>query len=523
MLTKGAMKVYDSLKVSIPTEELNMSLLLDRNLLKAVKGKPKKNPTIKNTSTHKSQKINKSKKNLKNAIVRKRNGIENSACYIGLSSKSHDVYDFEETQDNSEVFIKPDFKRFRNQIEEIKNVDKNPDRVVDSKDHLDSLGLQILPSDTPSVSDLPTKKSNKQENITKKKCMIMGRIFKNSAKPQIEDLRDIAEADNAKLVEDFVSNCVDPMTEKPLVPKPMMTPEELDLAFDRLVNGEPHVMRKQENLTVSSSVGKLDKVVSKRRTKTKTKKRSNDNSDSSDDEFNIIKSLRRRSNKKNVKTEDNCINLEQELKECMGVASRKSQRKCTSGKQNVLVEYWSSDESIFEALIGSQANISESIRNDNISNQIAVELLPAPKEIAKSEALESMDKSDNIIPQKEAENNKRTENIAPKNTEGTASKKVENLKVIDPLSVVSSNRRKRAAANPLYHWSSSSEDESCDLIEIKPIRDEIYNDGDRPIQHGWIVGDSPKKLVTMLAQAKGKKFDADGVKEQVRKRTHQFS
>lgn len=82
-------------------------------------------------------------------------------------------------------------------------------------------------------------------------------------------------------------------------------------------------------------------------------------------------------------------------------------------------------------------------------------------------------------------------------------------------------RRKRTAANPLYHWSSSSEDESQDLIEIKPIReDEEEFEDDRPIQHGWIVGESPKKLVTMLAQAKGKKLtDIDCVKEQGKKRT----
>lgn len=84
---------------------------------------------------------------------------------------------------------------------------------------------------------------------------------------------------------------------------------------------------------------------------------------------------------------------------------------------------------------------------------------------------------------------------------------------------VASNRRKRTAPNPLYHWSSSSDDEMQGLVEVKPIRDELDDDEeedeDRPVQHGWIVGDSPKKLVTMLAQAKGsKKIDADCVKEQ---------
>lgn len=61
-------------------------------------------------------------------------------------------------------------------------------------------------------------------------------------------------------------------------------------------------------------------------------------------------------------------------------------------------------------------------------------------------------------------------------------------------------RRKRKASEMLYYWSSSSDE---DFGRIKP-RDDNFDD-DNLEQHGWIVGDSHKKLVTLLAHAKGKK------------------
>lgn len=73
-------------------------------------------------------------------------------------------------------------------------------------------------------------------------------------------------------------------------------------------------------------------------------------------------------------------------------------------------------------------------------------------------------------------------------------------------------RRKRIASEMLYYWSSSSDEE---FGRIKPR--ENYND-DNLEQHGWIVGDSHKKLVTLLAHAKGKKIEDCGVKEAIHKK-----
>lgn len=74
------------------------------------------------------------------------------------------------------------------------------------------------------------------------------------------------------------------------------------------------------------------------------------------------------------------------------------------------------------------------------------------------------------------------------------------------------SRRKRMASEMLYYWSSSSDEE---FGRIKPR--ENYDD-DNLEQHGWIVGDSHKKLVTLLAHAKGKKIEDCGVKEAIHKK-----
>ncbi|XP_078042889.1 uncharacterized protein LOC144473143 isoform X2 [Augochlora pura] len=63
---------------------------------------------------------------------------------------------------------------------------------------------------------------------------------------------------------------------------------------------------------------------------------------------------------------------------------------------------------------------------------------------------------------------------------------------------VAIGRRKRAAANQLYYWSSSSDEE--EILEMVPTVEE--EEDDRQEQHGWIVGDSHKRMITMLAMEK---------------------
>ncbi|XP_076298766.1 uncharacterized protein LOC143217918 isoform X2 [Lasioglossum baleicum] len=63
---------------------------------------------------------------------------------------------------------------------------------------------------------------------------------------------------------------------------------------------------------------------------------------------------------------------------------------------------------------------------------------------------------------------------------------------------VAIGRRKRAAVNQLYYWSSSSDEE--EILEVVPAVEE--EEDDRQEQHGWIVGDSHKRMITMLAMEK---------------------
>lgn len=66
---------------------------------------------------------------------------------------------------------------------------------------------------------------------------------------------------------------------------------------------------------------------------------------------------------------------------------------------------------------------------------------------------------------------------------------------------VAIGRRKRSAALQLYYWSSSSDEEDAPELVLVPEEEE----DDRQEQHGWIVGDSHKRMITMLAMEKQQK------------------
>lgn len=540
IITKGARKVFEGLKVSIPTEELNLEEVLncspkckkiDIQMLQHISDdqsvpevifphKPLRN-------IRKSKPVKKSQvgSNLLFKIKKKKSSLSpgnpTNSKQDNENSKSIDVYDFEETQDNTDIFTKPDFRAFRN-----KKFNDNIEQESDTEsrdDYLDPFVAAEPESITSSLSSSSSvRKSKAQENITKKKCMIMGRIFKNQAKSKMEDIdeemRDIPMIENDELVENYVASCKIIKEEV----KPKLSQHEINQLFDKLLEHKETEL--EENGMIKPIVKKVDKEKDKKgiekRKKLKNRKRARTNSESTDDEFNLNKS-NKRIYRKNGKVEDNSINLEQELKECIGVASRKSQRKCTSGKQNVLVEYWSSDESQFEALLETQRIEHKAKSNPIETKRFELEKATEEKLVHIKKTETEFEKVPNIM--KPPPRPKKKPNSKKKHS---AEKKDKTLNIhvskdVLKTNQVGVNRRKRAAANPLYHWSSSSEDESQDLIEIKPLReDEEEFEDDRPIQHGWIVGESPKKLVTMLAQAKGKKLtEIDCVKEQGKKRT----
>ncbi|KAH1024823.1 uncharacterized protein LOC109533104 isoform X1 [Dendroctonus ponderosae] len=492
--TKGARKVYEGLKVSIPTDDLNLDLLntskrSEFNSVAPAEDKVEQQSPSKPRSTRKSKPVKKSQVGSKLLFK------VNKALCSSVPKEQEKLRLIDETLDSANV------------SESAYDFPKTPsERNTNEESHLgsdnDSSGYpDFIQEDVKSISS-SSSVSTKQpevapENITKKKYQIMGKIFKNAAKSKMEDIDEdlrnipeIPEMDNLELVENYVRSCQ--RVQSPYLPlpppppleelpkKPKMSEEEMNILFDRLVGKETNETKPEK--TPKSQKPKPSEP-KKRNGKVKSRKRGRCNSGSSDDEFNISRTTKKRSNRKNNQ-EDSGINLELELKECIGVASRKSQRTCTSGKQNILLEYWSSDEEAFEAMLEShkipvhnQEEKRKASEAAKLSRKVPVKKKPVPVRKPKP----------------------------PSSTDSTGT-------------TTASNRRKRAAANPLYHWSSSSEDESQSLIEIKPIREE-YDEDDRPVQHGWIVGDSPKKLVTMLALTKGKKTDFDSVKEQGRKRT----
>lgn len=64
------------------------------------------------------------------------------------------------------------------------------------------------------------------------------------------------------------------------------------------------------------------------------------------------------------------------------------------------------------------------------------------------------------------------------------------------------NRTKRHSSEKLYYWSSSSSESDQEQADTADGDNEDSVVPHQPEQHGWIVGDSHKKLVTLLAHAK---------------------
>lgn len=549
MLTKGAMKVFEGLKVSIPMEDLDLSGVLQCKLAaKNVKSNIGKNhqsndnvyneivtfePTQNKIKEHTKllqSKMKECKSKLtkigckvkdKRCLKKTQNQITKSYKQVCKDDdlKNYDVYDFEETQDNSDILKVNSLSQYRtfiNQVTETEcSIEKSNEKQTESKNTSNSFEALSV-SSASSFSNTSCKQTKADKIITKKKCMIMGRIFKNALKSKCNDgIRDIPTTDNNELITDCVLNCQSSIH----MEKPKMSQEELDQLFNKLLNETSYSdANSNTNCSTKNRTELCKELALKQRSSkcTKSKKRPRNNSEStSDDEFNIRKQCRKWAGKKNIKETNNSINLEQELKECIGVASRKSQRKCTSGKQNILVEFWSSDESGNEAVLEIKPiqdtsdckpmerliEQNETLRKPQINNH----LISASNSSKKC-----------MIPKLPKKHKKPL--LKYKSEAGLDSTDKDKSKIGEPTAEsLATSRCKRSSANTLYYWSSSSDDELQDMVEVKPIRDEV-EDVERPMQHGWIVGDSPKKLVTMLAQAKGKKFDADCVKEQVKSR-----
>ncbi|CAF4747007.1 unnamed protein product [Pieris macdunnoughi] len=152
-----------------------------------------------------------------------------------------------------------------------------------------------------------------------------------------------------------------------------------------------------------------------------------------------------------------------------GVARQRARRKCTVGKQNVLAETWS-----------SESEPDGIPPRPNSADSVAAGTSRKKKNRKKDGHALGIRKSGNrqVSVKREA----HCSNRSNRNSSESISRVVPTTR---PSAVCSSSTKARTRPSP-YYWSDEQEPEHVQ-------------------QHGWIVGDSHKKLVTMLAHAKGKR------------------
>ncbi|XP_044743175.1 uncharacterized protein PF11_0213-like [Chrysoperla carnea] len=631
--TKGALKIFEGIKVSIPTQEINLAEVLsstqnkilqidnqqqniddyddanskklhstnsnsnsvDSHSLKLYKNGVEVSQSILKTKKSSSSHIDKDDEEESTTILSTTSSAKRSANKSGTkkkitksdkkstvstaktksTQKTKDIYDFEDSQDEFEVDQQLNFKTYRDQklfspndtkdVEppapvEANVVENNSDSDDDHHDYIDSFSVDESShsSDEENTEttkiEPPPQQIKKAQNSVKgvknenKKGMIMGRIFKHVVKSKTPE---VGSSPNTKDANTLFDNLIGEKSNQETFPEPIAEQQQTPAPV-------------------------VKKAPSANKTGKKPGKRTKPADSSSDDDFTLTrkpskKINRRKKGNTNTKDENESgsgINLEQEIRECIGVAGRKSQRKCTSGKQNILVEFWSSDEmSDGEKRIkdSSENNvvdennvnkenekIEENLNNKPLSEPPTIENNPLNETIVNIND-EKIAKPDNVkrkvirnpkvaggqgngttvtnakrkpsrvqankvsrkcskIRNKTKARGRRKKLLPNNNNLDTQKNNHHQTTTTNSLAVT---RRKRSASEKLYYWSSSSDDEFEDFIEVKPIRDDPPDDEDRPMHHGWIVGESPKKLVTMLAQAKGsKKVDAVYVKEQ---------
>lgn len=145
-----------------------------------------------------------------------------------------------------------------------------------------------------------------------------------------------------------------------------------------------------------------------------------------------------------------------------------------------------------------------------------------PKTKAPSECIESSDDDDNdnesVITTKTGKSTssqhmtvlKESKLLPPNDLKPLVHSTTSNHKAAIPEDITESaikacSRTKRHSSEKLYYWSSSSDSDE-DKVQQGDVADmnneEPATPHQQPEQHGWIVGDSHKKLVTLLAHAK---------------------
>lgn len=531
-------------------------------------------------------------------------------------TKPKDIYDFEESGDSVENAIVPltlarpakselptkaetveqektQTKKLTDEVEEESSYSDRDDYYnfnsvsggSATEDDADD-DSRTMVSEEQSVK---SKTSGKSAGNAKKKCFIVGRIFKN-AKKNADTSIDTQENKAKKTVS---------------VQRP-----NIDEIFDNLRTSP---MKNCESINVDAKCKEKSSTKVVIAVNLTSKKPDTENKSSNSE----IDSAKQKALNKSRKSRE-VANLEAELgmsmdqiKELIGVGMRKTQRRCATNRQKNFMETWSSDEyEDFHSTKDVIALIQEAemkaqrakAKQTKQNTENAIQSTPNPNDMNKTDEKKVKTKAteksnENQMPKtkktvfrdvksddsdfdehwnkssKRAKIRNRRRTIAsredvfdekivsttnikartkPKATinvdtiapmtatmkatvTATATKKPSTIEkkkettteTSDAVKAASAGlkptkrakpmpRRKRIASEMLYYWSSSS-DEDFGRIEPSEMDDDETNDNHLE-QHGWIVGDSHKKLVTLLAHAKGKKIEDCGVKEGAHKK-----
>lgn len=495
-----------------------------------------------------------------------------------LSSKSpKDVFDFDDSHDSFDTLrATTPVAASQSEPPPVVPVDLlHEDSQMSSYSDRDDFNYENSPSsesDTSEAASCVTKRSVKSINNIQKKSLIMGRIFKGVKKVEIPKEAPAVAVEKVKktIPKQELDKMFDSLREAPsktkdtkatelLSPPPPPPPSVV----------KPEIIKSKPVKTTTTPKAKPPKespAPGKSTTTVKTTKP-------------IPNRNRSRKSSQIASIEEECGMSMDKIYDLMGVGQRKTQRRCTTNKQKTFAETWSSDEyedfhttSDIIALIqqaeqkanrsvklakrasGGEKPNGETPKKSEAVAEVKIKEKTTPSTLANTKAKKKKttfagvgdtDDDENndagatsdvgrqssaAIPRAKIKNRRRTiaaEPVVLTKKKKTSKPAASSTKLQPPAAPSSASsaaaastrpppkplaRRKRVASEMLYYWSSSSDEE---FGRIKPR--ETFAD-DNLEQHGWIVGDSHKKLVTLLAHAKGKKIEDCGVKEAVNKK-----
>lgn len=598
VMTKGALKGFDGIKVSIPTSDINLSAIAlppEGPLKKKRKSNAKKKRDKRNTESS-----NKYESDIKLN--------EHSS-----TQKKIDVYEFMDNEDAELFELRPStlmerFKCISNK--EMPSTSKvNSTTVVEEKssdsasdgDDFVYMSDDYLCSDDETENSLMSCELNNvkidaKKNISQlkrkdvvEKNAVMGKIFKHNAvrsekkctknkdvakpKANLDQLFDslleeepnsslLHVADSAQEIEiDEGRKAQEPITKFELVvtPKPrervdildhyvefMRTPKKVSTRSPERTKGSvskspqkydipkktgntlsidygPSTSKKKdftESDIYAPSTSKKCNRSSKKGKKKRNPKRQDYSPRKFEDSVELDDSLSKDDKITNgieykcKKTLNKCVKevYPSEVLDDAGVAKQRARRKCTVGKQNVLTESWSSESEPdgFPPRAKSAKSVVVRAGRKKKSRNKCRKLLGGRrgKQTAlKKQDIESRVTSSNrntssgdgktcIVPGSRVAGAGGDDRDFGESSSGSAlagtSTAAESTHAHVPTAVAGPSGWKGRQRSATYYWSSEGDEEQEHLQ-----------------QHGWIVGDSHKKLVTMLAHAKGRKRHND--------------